>query len=227
MIRINLLTLERKAARKKFALSTSHKLTAGCTLVLLAAGGVIGWRYWAIDRDSKRLDSELVTAQREATRLHSIIVQVQQFDERKKQLSQRVDLIEQLRHEQTGPVHMLDQISRALPPMLWLTDMKQGADANEVLMSGKCISITALTDFVSNLEASGYFKKSVEILNSETEPMPQPPGEIVSFSVRGRFQRAGDAPPPEAPPPATATESAKPTSHTSLKAGADSPDRAG
>ena len=34
-------------------------------------------------------------------------------------------LIEQLRKDQTGPVHMLDQISRALPPMLWLTEMKQ------------------------------------------------------------------------------------------------------
>ena len=38
-------------------------------------------------------------------------------------------LIEQLRNGQTGPVHMLDQISRALPPMLWLTELKQaGAD---------------------------------------------------------------------------------------------------
>jgi len=234
MIRINLLTVERKAARKKFAFTTSHKLTAGCTLVLLAAAGGIGWRYWAIGRDSRQLDAELLTAQREATRLHSIIAQVQQFDERKKQLQQRVELIEQLRHEQTGPVHMLDQISRALPSMLWLTDLKQGADANEVLISGKCISITALTDFVSNLEASGYFKKSVEIVNSETEPMPQPPGEIVSFSVRGRFQRAGDPVQPEASPtaapapaPASASAPPKQTSQTSLKAGADSPDTAG
>jgi len=220
MIRINLLTVERKAARKKFAFSTSHKLTVGCTFVLLGAMGAIGWRYWAIDRDSKQLDADLVTAQREATRLHSIIVQVQEFDERKKQLQQRVELIEQLRHEQTGPVHMLDQISRALPSTLWLTDLKQGVDANEVLMSGKCISITALTDFVSNLEASGYFKKSVEILNSETEPMPAPPGEIVSFSIRGRFQRAGD------PAQAEAPAAAKPT-ETSLKAGAHGPDTAG
>jgi type IV pilus assembly protein PilN len=221
MIRINLLTVERKATRKKFAFSTSHKLTVGCTLVLIAAAGVIGWRYLAIDRDSKQLDADLITAQREATRLHSIIAQVQQFDQQKKQLQQRVSLIEQLRHEQTGPVHMLDQISRALPPTLWLTDLKQGVDANEVLMSGKCISITALTDFVSNLEASGYFKKSVEILNSETEPLTTPPGEIVTFSVRGRFQRAGD------PVQAEAPAAAKPTSETSLKAGAHGPDTAG
>ena len=54
-------------------------------------------------------------------------MQVQQFEQRKAQLQQRVALIEQLRKDQTGPVHMLDQISRALPPMLWLTELKQTA----------------------------------------------------------------------------------------------------
>ena len=62
-------------------------------------------------------------------------------------------LIEQLRKGQTGPVHMLDQISRALPPMLWLTELKQGADANEVVIDGRCTTLTGLSDFVANLEA--------------------------------------------------------------------------
>ena len=53
---------------------------------------------------------------------------MQQFEQRKAQLQQRVALIEQLRKSQTGPVHMLDQISRALPPMLWLTELKQAGD---------------------------------------------------------------------------------------------------
>jgi type IV pilus assembly protein PilN len=216
MIRINLLTVERKVARKKFALTAAHKTTIGCTSLLLLTAAGIGWRYWVLNRDSKRVDAEIVSAQREATRLHSIIVQVQQFEDRKKQLQQRVQLIEQLRHEQTGPVHMLDQISRALPPSLWLTEMKQGADANEVLIAGKCVSITALTDFVSNLEASGYFKRSVEIISSETEQTAQPPGELVSFNVRARFQRPGDPVPAEAAP-------AKQT----LKAGGDGPETAG
>ena len=41
--------------------------------------------------------------------------EVEQFEAQKQQLQQRVSLIEQLRKGQTGPVHMLDQISRALP----------------------------------------------------------------------------------------------------------------
>ena len=71
---------------------------------------------------------------------------MQQFEQRKAQLQQRVVLIEQLRKGQTGPVHMLDQISRALPPMLWLTELKQvGAD---VVIDGHCTTLTGLSDFV-------------------------------------------------------------------------------
>ncbi len=64
-----------------------------------------------------------------------MILQVQQFEQRKAQLQQRVVLIEQLRKGQTGPVHMLDQISRALPQMLWLTELKQAG--GDVVIDGR------------------------------------------------------------------------------------------
>ena len=72
----------------------------------------IGWRYWSLARQSAQLDTDIAAAQQETARLHSIIQKVQDFEQRKAQLSQRVVLIEDLRKEQKGPVHMLDQISR-------------------------------------------------------------------------------------------------------------------
>ncbi|HYM24876.1 MAG TPA: hypothetical protein VEU08_16785, partial [Vicinamibacterales bacterium] len=126
MIRINLLPSERK--KKKAAggigggaATSGQKMVVGCTLIIVAALGFIGWRYVALARESTQLDADLSSAQQETTRLRSIILQVQQFEQQKAQLQQRVLLIEQLRAGQTGPVHMLDQISRSLPPMLWLT----------------------------------------------------------------------------------------------------------
>ena len=91
---------------------------------------------------------------------------MQQFEQRKAQLQQRVALIEQLRKDQTGPVHMLDQISRALPPMLWLTELKQRPTPTKCVIDGRCTTLTGLSDFVGNLEASGYFKRSVEIVST-------------------------------------------------------------
>jgi len=205
MIRINLLTVERKAAKKKVvAFQSAQKLTLGCTLILLAAGLGIAWRYWSLQKQSAQLDVDISSAQQETQRLHSIITQVQQFEQRKAQLQQRVALIEQLRRDQTGPVHMLDQISRSLPPMLWLTELKQvGPD---VVIDGNSTTQTGVSDFVVNLESSGYFKRSVDIVGTASQPLPQPPGELVKFTLRAQFQTPGDAKPAAAPAAAPAVK---------------------
>jgi type IV pilus assembly protein PilN len=199
MIRINLLAAERDRAKKKAVTlgTVGQKLTIGCSLILVLGGLAIGWRYWTVNHDSADLDKEIAAAQQETTRLHSVIEQVQQFEQRKAQLQQRVVLIEQLRKGQTGPVHMLDQISRALPPMLWLTEVKQtGA---EIVIEGKCTSPIGVSDFVANLEASGYFKRSIDIVSTSTETMTQPQTEVIKFSIKAVFQQPGDAKAPAAP----------------------------
>ena len=192
MIRINLLAVERERKKAKGTFQVAQKLTIGCSLILVMAVLIIGWRYWSLGAQSKQLDDEIAAAQKEASRLHTLILQVQQFEQRKADLTQRVTLIEQLRKGQTGPVHLLDQVSRALPPMLWLTELKQ-TSPNEVVIEGKCTSLTSLSDFVANLEASGYFKRSVDIINSTTEPMPTPPGELIKFTIKALFQQPGEA----------------------------------
>jgi type IV pilus assembly protein PilN len=199
MIRINLIAGERKAVAKRTGLQLGQKLTIGCSLILVLSGLFVGWRYLSLSRESAQLDADISASQEETARLRSVIQQVQQFEQRKAQLQQRVALIEQLRRGQTGPVHMLDQISRALPPMLWLTELRQNEKVpEEVQIDGRCTTLTGLSDFVSNLEASGYFKRSVEIISTQTEPMALPPGELIRFSLRALFQTP---PPPAAPKP--------------------------
>ena len=167
MIRINLLAVERERTKKKAVFQTGQKVTIACSLVLVLAVVLVGWRYLALNNESKQLDIDIASSQQEATRLHAIILQVQEFEQRKAQLQQRVVLIEQLRKSQTGPVHMLDQISHSLPPTLWLTALKQ--ENTSITIDGRTTTLTGLSDFVANLEATGYFKKSVEIVSSQTE----------------------------------------------------------
>ena len=198
MIRINLLAAERERGKKKAALfgTTGQKLTIGCSIILVLAVVFIGWRYWSLGRQSTQLDAEITAAQQETARLRSVIEQVQQFEQRKAQLQQRVVLIEQLRKGQTGPVHMLDQISRAMPPMLWLTELKQTGD--DVQIDGRTTVLTSLTDFVTNLEASGYFKKSIDIVNTTTEAGTGSASELIKFTIKASFQQpdAKQAPAP-------------------------------
>jgi type IV pilus assembly protein PilN len=198
MIRINLLAAEKERGKKKAAVfgTTGQKLTIGCSTILVLAVLFVGWRYWSLSHQSAALDAEISAAQQETQRLHSVIQQVQQFEQRKAQLQQRVVLIEQLRKGQTGPVHMLDQISRALPPMLWLTALKQKDD--DVVIEGRTTVLTSLTDFVTNLEASGYFKKSIDIVNTTTETGSANASELVKFTIRASFAQ----PESKAPQPA-------------------------
>jgi Tfp pilus assembly protein PilN len=102
-------------------------------------------------------------------------------------------LIEGLRREQKGPVHMLDEISKALPPMVWLTELKQVV--GDVVIDGTSTTQTGVSDFVNNLEASGYFKRSIDIVSTRAVSSPQPPGELVSFTLRAQFLTPGEAKP--------------------------------
>jgi type IV pilus assembly protein PilN len=202
VIRINLLAAERERTKKKAVTfgTTGQKMAIGCSMILMLALGFIGWRYWALAHESNQLDAEITAAQQETTRLHSVIQQVQQFEQRKAQLQQRVALIEQLRKGQTGPVHMLDQISRSLPPMLWLTELKQTSD--DIQLEGRCTNQTGVAEFISNLEASGYFKRSIDIVSTTAESSQQAGGELIKFTLKATFR------PPDAPAAAPAAAKA-------------------
>jgi type IV pilus assembly protein PilN len=195
MIRINLLAVERDRAKRRSAAvttgpqATQQRITLLCSLILVLTGLGIGWWYWSLKVQSDRIEEDIVTSQKETARLRTLIQQVQTNDARRAQLQERVGLIEELRKGREGAVRMLDEISRSLPDLLWLTEIKQqGAD---LTITGRCMSLTALSDFVDNLKLGGYFKP-VEILESQVEGAP-PPGVsgLTRFSIKATFVTPG------------------------------------
>ena len=193
MIRINLLAVERERAKRRPATglqATQQKITLACSLILVLTGRGVGWWYWSLDKQSDRIEEDIVGSQRETERLRTLIQQVQQFEARRAQLQQRVGLIEELRRGQGGPVRLLDEISRSLPEMLWLTDVKQAG--NELTIGGRCTTLTALSDFVGNLELGGFFKKPVEILDSQVDQTRTPGGvDLIKFSIKAVIDTPG------------------------------------
>jgi len=199
MIRINLVAGERRAAKatgRTFLIG--QKITVVGSLILVLTAVLIGWRYWSLTQDKARLASDIDAARREEARLSEVLKEVTDFEARRSLLQQRVALIDELRRGQSAPVHMVDQISRALPEMTWLTSLKQ--DGYDVTMEGRCLSLTALSDFVGNLEASRYFKRPVEIIDSAVVPAAQSGGrggqqqqgpDLIRFTIKGSFQMAG------------------------------------
>ena len=197
MIRINLLASERRAAKVASpGFQAGQKMMVIGSLLLVLAVVAIGWRYWAIGQEKAEVAREIEAANREEARLQEILKQVEEFENRRKLLEARVALIDELRKGQNAPVHMIDQISKALPDMTWLTAMTQ--DGYTLTIQGRCLTLTSLSDFIGNLEASRYFIRPVEIIESRVEPATDGP-ELIVFSIRGTFQMSGVesvAPPP-------------------------------
>lgn len=203
MIRINLLSVEKPIAATassgpKISLNLSEKAGPIAALFVLAGcSGYIALDYLNLQRQDAALHQELVAARAEKARLQPILREVEKFEAQKRDLQQRVNLIEELRQNQVGPVHMLDQISRSLPDRLWLTDMKQTGE--DLQLDGKTSTLSSLADFVANLEASGYFVKPVDITNSEEEKANDT--DLIKFTVKATFEMPGTKKPAAAPIP--------------------------
>jgi type IV pilus assembly protein PilN len=199
MIRINLVAGERrsvKPAGRSFQIG--QKMTMLGSLILIVTVLLIGWRYWATTQHEAQLQSDTEAARREESRLAEVLKQVTDFEAQRSQLQQRVGLIDELRRGQNAPVHMIDQISRSLPEMMWLTKLTQ--EGYNVTLEGRCLSLAALSDFVGNLESTRYFARPVEIVETEVMSGQVNAPDLISFTIKGTFRMAGIEPKPGAKP---------------------------
>ena len=200
MIRINLLASERRAVKAvSRGMQAGQKLMVVGSLILIMTVAALGWRYWALGQQAAQLEENIAAAQREEARLQEILRQVNEFEARKVVLEARLALIDELRRGQNAPVHMIDQVSRALPDMTWLTGVAQ--QGYTLTIQGRCLTLTSLSDYIGNLEGSRYFIRPVEIVESSVVAGDgkQTP-DTISFTIRGTFQMAGIdsvAPPPQ------------------------------
>jgi type IV pilus assembly protein PilN len=162
LIRINLLTEARAtAARKK-----SPFLPSGARLNnLLLLGGVaagllyIGIMALILTSRSKNLDEEIARAQEEVARLRSIIEEVKGYEDKKASLEAKIQLINNLKTNQKGPVRLMDEVSRALPDLVWLSDLTVSGD--QVSLKGRTLSPNAVATYLENLKKSPFFAEPV------------------------------------------------------------------
>ena len=218
MIRINLLGGERQVKKKAVTFDIGQRLTLACSLILVVAAAGIGYWYWSLQQRSAQVDADIAHGQQEQLRLQSIIREVNEFEQERAALQQRVALIEQLRSGQSVPVQLLDIVSKSLPDMLWLTDLEQ--KGSDVTIQGQSTTLIALSDFVGNLGSAPLLQKPIEILDSKVETVA-PTGQadksgasvdLIKFTVKATLANGPKTPPapggraagpaaPPAPPP--------------------------
>ncbi|HYK03033.1 MAG TPA: PilN domain-containing protein [Thermoanaerobaculia bacterium] len=167
MIKINLVREGRAvrgagAAPAAAAASAMGPGAANINNILIVACLVIGvlaaLAYWYINRRELKQQEELA-AQRtaEAQKLESIIKEVDDYQKRKDSLQQRIDLINQLKQNQKGPVRIMDQISRDLPDLVWLDSLD--ITAGRVTLAGRGLNPNAIALFIENVKNDPYFEE--------------------------------------------------------------------
>jgi type IV pilus assembly protein PilN len=185
MIRINLVSPERAAKKKAAApgpgLPSAGALQSYLLLVLFAGGAAVlcAGAWWLQSNTLQDLDTRIAADQKRQRDLQAIKKQVDEFQQKKAVLENKVAVIEMLRAAQKSPVHMLDEVSKSLPDYVWLTDMNE--TRGNVDFKGQSNSLAAVADFISALQRSGWFPE-VELISSQEQK------SLVSFNLQGNFK---------------------------------------
>lgn len=125
-------------------------------MLVLAALAALGYWFFMKRQLDERKD---IVEQRtvEAKKLEAIIKEVEDYQKRKDSLQQRIDLINQLKQNQKGPVRIMDQISKDLPDLVWLDRME--ITAGRIVLSGRGLNPNAIALFVENIKNDPYFEE--------------------------------------------------------------------
>ena len=174
MIRVNLVGDSKKQTRKSSSSSSSKgvgspsKNLLPVLLVAIVAGTAAAGYFWytGLSATLVDLDSKIAQATAQKAQLEAVIKQNQIYETRKKDLENRINIIEGLKRNQVSPVVSLDALSDAISKtqFVWLSSVDQNNTV--VSMSGTGTSVNALADFVSNLEGTGYFK-NINLVNAQ------------------------------------------------------------
>jgi len=192
MIRINLLSEGRRpvTARKKssprggFDLGGLDAGSAALVGAILFGLLVSLGHNLLLGRSVKRIRAEVSEAQVEVDRLAPIIAEVDQFKNKKAKLENKVDIISQLKANQQGPVQIMDEISRALPELLWMDRMS--VSGQTITLSGRAFNTNAVANFLENLDRVQEFQEPVLQDTSQV-------GQTYSFVIRFGFTQLSDA----------------------------------
>lgn len=150
MIRINLLPV--KAAQKKEMLKGQLMVLA---LAMIVTVGLCGAAYMYVVGQVEDLQQKVNQRQSDISQLQKAIKEVKDFEARQKDLRAKLNVLEKLKADRTGPVYLLDELYKAIPEKLWLTKFVEGNGRAQISGIGTSEEIVAL--FLRNLENSSSF----------------------------------------------------------------------
>jgi type IV pilus assembly protein PilN len=180
MIRINLLPV--RAAQKKARLH-GQLAAVGLALITVVVICVMVYTSMAVRIASQK--KEIARIEQEINSLKKIIGEVASIKQLQKEYQSKLDVLSDLKDKKSGPVHLLDELSRVLPEKMWLDDFKESG--GNISIKGVGLNEATVARFMRDLEASPYFQ-GVEL--KVTEQQTQKSGmKLQKFDLTCRADR--------------------------------------
>ena len=189
MIKINLVAETPAAAivkteKTKFSLGAKQgDVILVVTLVLAAI--VVGTRWYLLSTERTSLRAIEAQRRQERDELLKYIELVEQLEARREALRHKINVINDLKQKQQGPVRIMDEVSQAMPELVWLTKMT--LKGSSVVLTGVAMDENAVANYITAINASPYFEEP--ILKNLTRSR----GDTFGFSLNCTFINA----PPE------------------------------
>ncbi len=163
MIKVNLLPV--RATKKKETAKQQLVLFAVCLVaVLVLAAAAYSMELVKI----KSAKADIEKSNKEIQRLKSVIGEIDNVKKLQDEVKKKLDVLNRLRQEKTGPAIRLAKLSDATPDKLWLTKYSEGGGS--VSISGVAVNEELIADFLRNLQATNEFV-NVELQVSEQVEM--------------------------------------------------------
>jgi Tfp pilus assembly protein PilN len=157
MIKVNLLRDQTAGVHKTFASPAMSPMGLIYGAILLLATGAMGtWSFYIHRQVTAAVEKRTNLRTREA-RLHGVQKEIEKYQKMSHLLQSRIDVIEELKESQTGPVLLLNTVIQSIPPNanLWLTSLTQ--NSNNIKISGFAQQTEVIPDLMNNLLGSGIF----------------------------------------------------------------------
>jgi len=172
MIRINLLDAPKPKGKRSIA-SALPSIEVGDVgsprtkiLVIVGLAAVLNLGYWyRLDAQKKSIEKQMAAAEQKNRELADVKARYMARQREAENYKRRVDVIDQLRQNQMGPVNLLAMVGETVnhTEAIWLNNLKD--EGGSVDIEGMALSEDAVANLVSNLQKTGFFG-SIEMKES-------------------------------------------------------------
>ncbi len=179
MIRINLLPF--RAARKKENIRRQITIYA---LVVVLLFTVMAYYSVQLHSTLSNLKEEEKDVRAELKTYQATVNKINKLEKQIKEIKAKLTVIKRLEKNKTGPVHLLEEITLAIPKdKLWLKTFKESKGI--LKLTGTAMDNETVALFMTNLEKSAYISR-VELEGTKLENLKKYNMRVSNFTLNCR-----------------------------------------